>query len=95
MHQRTIQDGGTILIFLDHKGQTQIDLSSLSPTPGFTQSSNNPSGFSNDQRLNSLEKSLEILAKSTANTNTILNNFMQTMDQLLTSNTQAILYLEI
>ena len=33
MHQCRIQDRGTTLIFLDHKGQIQVDLPSLSPTP--------------------------------------------------------------
>ena len=50
-----------------------------------------PSGFYNDdKRLSPLERSLESLAKSNANTNATLNRFMQTTGQLLNSNSQAI-----
>ena len=38
---------------------------------------------------------MEILAKSSASTNTTLNNFIQTTGQLITSNTQAIIHLEM
>ena len=52
---------------------------------------NNPPGFNNNEKkLSSLEKSLEVLAKSNTDTNAILSNFMQTMDQLINTNTQAI-----
>ena len=55
-----------------------------------------PSGFNtNEKKLSSLKKSLEILAKSNADTNATLSNFMQTTGQILNSNSQAIARLEI
>ena len=55
-----------------------------------------PSDFNiNEKKLSSLEKSLETLAKSNADTNATLSNFMQTTGQILNSNSQAIAHLEI
>ena len=57
---------------------------------------NNSPGFNNNEKkLSSLEKNLEALAKSNANTNAILSNFIQTIGQLINTNTQAIVCLKI
>ena len=55
-----------------------------------------PPGFNiNEKKLSSLEKSLKILAKSNADNNATLINFMQTIGQILNSNSHAIARLEI
>ena len=55
-----------------------------------------PPGFNiNEKKLSSLEKSLETLAKSNADTNATLSNFMQTTGQILNSSSQAIAHLEM
>ena len=57
---------------------------------------NNPPGFNNNEKkLSFSEKNLEVLAKSSADTNVILSNFMQTTDQLINTNTQAITRLKM
>ena len=47
----------------------------------------NPLGFGQEKRLSTLEKRLEVLLKSTSKSVSTPNNFIQTMGQLLNSNT--------
>ena len=59
------------------------------------QAPTNPLRFGQEKRLNTLEKGLEVLLKSTSEITSTLNNFMQTIGQLLNTNTQAIAHLEM
>ena len=65
------------------------------PNPRPNPVGNNLPASDHDKRFSSLEKALEALAKSQADTQATLNNLMQTTGQQLSSNTQAIARLEM